>query len=131
MSPKEAVDALVEHFWYNGYICLSRKYGTYLPAPRPVDRFEVDAVGKYKQKTVLGIVQMEEKPDIEAIKTKVLHILHKYAQMQVTFYIGASPQSYTPIFTFVNALDKDIRKRIKVFILNEKISSNTSHHAAI
>ena len=43
------VDDLVSHFWKNGYLTLSRRFGKYLPEPSKIGDYEVDAIGKLKK----------------------------------------------------------------------------------
>ena len=63
ITEKDRVDSLIEHFWENGYLTLSRKHGKYLPKPSKIGEFEVDAVGKQNKKFVLGVTLSEK--DIE------------------------------------------------------------------
>jgi hypothetical protein len=38
---RERVDELITHFWRNGYLTLSRKFGKYLPDPKPIGGYSV------------------------------------------------------------------------------------------
>lgn len=50
---QRSVDDLISHFWKNGYLTLSRKFGTYLPTPSNVGKYEVDAIGNLKRNMLL------------------------------------------------------------------------------
>lgn len=49
LMKRRTIDLLVEQFWKQGYLTISRKYGTYLPEPNKVGGFDVDIIGRQKK----------------------------------------------------------------------------------
>ena len=114
---KDRVDALIDHFWQRGYLTLSRKYGTYLPAPRPIGNYEVDAIAKYKQKVVMGVTLSES--DFEDPKLKLrlnfLATRHtKYSNKRVTLFLGVPNEFLTKAKALISELDENAIINIKL-----------------
>lgn len=117
---RERVDELINHFWRNGYLTLSRRYGKYLPEPKPIGNYVVDAVGRFKKKYVIGIILSEE----DLIDNKIISKLNFLATRQnnrrdikVTLYIGV-PQNM--VFEASQLIEKTLpeaRKNIKIIPL--------------
>lgn len=117
IGPKESVDALIEHFWQNGYLTLSRKYGTYLPAPKKVGDYEVDAVAHYKQKIAIGISLTEEELNDSKIISKISFLSSRnagQANRRVTLFIAVPAESLSKAKIIISSLDENIKKNIKV-----------------
>lgn len=88
---RERVDELITHFWRNGYLTLSRKFGKYLPDPKPIGGYSVDAIGKFKKKYVIGLVLTES--DIKDPQTiSKLNFLatrdSKNREVKITLFLG-------------------------------------------
>ena len=49
LDKRTSVDLLIEQFWKQGYLTLSRKFGTYLPEPSRVGMFDVDVIARQKK----------------------------------------------------------------------------------
>jgi hypothetical protein len=47
---RRSIDLLVDQFWKYGFTTLKRKFGTYLPEPEKVGRFEIDVVARQKER---------------------------------------------------------------------------------
>ena len=60
ISEKKAIDLLVNEFWRLGFFTLSRRLGTYLPEPENIGKFQVDVVGRQKEKYAIGIMLSKE-----------------------------------------------------------------------
>ncbi len=117
ISSQERVDALIEQFWKNGYLTISRKFGKYLPSPNPIGKYEVDAIAKYKKKIVIGITLSEE--DIMDPKTiskiNFLATRHtKYSHQRVTLFVGVPKDSTYKAKLVISGLDEEIKKNIKI-----------------
>jgi hypothetical protein len=85
------VDDLVDHFWKNGYLTLSRRFGTYLPEPSNVGMYEVDAIGKLKKKYAIGVTLSEEELNAPKIYSKLEYLATrhtKYTNKNVTLFVG-------------------------------------------
>ncbi len=59
INKQRSVDLLVEKFWKQGYLTVSRKFGTYLPEPSKVGNFDIDIVARYKKNYAIGITLTE------------------------------------------------------------------------
>jgi hypothetical protein len=117
ITPKESVDALIEQFWQNGYLTLSRKFGTYLPAPKKVGEYEIDAVARYKQKIAIGISLTEEELNDPKIISKLSFLSSRNSDNQsnkITLFVGVPAESLSKAKIIVSGLDEKIKKNIKV-----------------
>ncbi len=122
ITPKESVDALIEYFWQNGYLTLSRKYGTYLPAPKKVGQYEVDAVARYKQKIAIGISLTEEELNDPAVISKISFLASRNPESKnrrVTLFVGVPAESLSKAKIIVSGLDENLRKNIKVVPIHD------------
>lgn len=116
-TQQDKVDGLIQHFWKNGYLTVSRKYGTYLPNPQPIGKYDVDAVGKLKKKYALGIVltaQELEDPQIYS-KLDFLSTRHtKYSQKKVALFVGVPSDYLAKAKQIVSGLSEEARKNIRL-----------------
>jgi len=121
ITPKESVDALIEHFWQNGYLTLSRKYGTYLPAPKKVGNYEVDAVARYKQKIALGISLTENELNDPQVISRIAFLASRNNDKpgrRVTLFVGVPAECLSKAKIIIASLDDHIKKNIKVVSLS-------------
>ncbi|MCF6268453.1 MAG: hypothetical protein L3J41_01945 [Melioribacteraceae bacterium] len=117
ITEKDRVDSLIQHFWKNGYLTLSRKHGKYLPNPSKVGEFEVDAVGKLNKKIVLGLTLSETDIKNPNILRKIKFLANqrnKYSTRPVTLFLGV-PNSLIPqAKKILSELEEEIQKHIKI-----------------
>ncbi|MFC2134021.1 hypothetical protein ACFLTH_05335 [Bacteroidota bacterium] len=122
---KDRVDALIDHFWQKGYLTISRKFGTYLPAPKPIGNYEVDAIAKYKEKVVLGITLTEndlEDPKIIS-RLNFLATRHtRYSNKRVTLFIGVPNKFLTKAKQIISDLDEEARSHIRLVGLKNSLN---------
>ncbi len=117
ITPKDSVDALVEHFWQNGYLTLSRKYGTYLPAPKKVGDYEVDAVARYKQKIAIGISLTDEELNDPKLISKLTFLASRNIEnpnKRITLFVGVPAESLSKARIIVSGFEERVKKNIKV-----------------
>lgn len=117
ITPKESVDALIEHFWQNGYLTLSRKFGTYLPAPKKIGEYDVDAVARYKQKIAIGITLSENELNDPKILSKISFLASKNSagtNKKVVLFVGVPAESLSKAKIIITGLDEELRKNIKI-----------------
>ncbi len=120
------VDDLVNHFWRNGYLTLSRKFGTYLPEPKSVGGYEVDAIGKLKKKYAIGVTLSEEDLDNPKIYSKLefLATRHtKYSNRKVTLFVGVPKHLFNKVKMCVSNLSETAQKNIKVVAISSELQS--------
>lgn len=118
---EEKVDELIKHFWKNGYMTVSRKFGKYLPPPKPVGNYQVDAVGKYKKKYVLGVNLTEEELNSPNIYSKLEYLASrrtKFSNVKVTLFVGVPKRQIKKARAIVSTLNEESKKNIKLIPIN-------------
>lgn len=123
-SKKEYVfiDELIKNFWENGYLTVSRKYGKYLPDPPLIGKYNVAAIGRSNKKYAIGIVIGREDLINGSIETKIKFLASrktKYTHLQVKLFVGVEKENLDAVKKIVSNLDADLKKRIKLVILNQ------------
>lgn len=119
-SAQTRVDALIEQFWKNGFLTLSRKYGKYLPEPAPIGNYDVDAVGKYKKNIALGFALSAKDLENPEIVKKIEFITGFYknkSSKKVTLFVGIPKESVGKARLLFNRLSEDLKKSIKLTVL--------------
>lgn len=120
---RENIDELINHFWQNGYLTISRRFGTYLPDPSPIGTYSVDAVARYNKKYALGIILSTDDLNDPRIRTKLdfLATRHtKYTNKTVTLFLGVSPENYSRTKSLVESLSDEAIKNIKIVVIQNK-----------
>ena len=124
------VDDLIKYFWKYGYLTISRKYGTYLPEPKRVGDYQVDAIGKQKKKYAIGIILLPDELDDPKIFAKLDFLATrntKYSNRRVTLFLGVSSNLLNKAKLIISELSEEARKNIKlVGIPDEKFKNYSS-----
>lgn len=127
-TKRERVDHLIDHLWSNGYLTLSRKYGTYLPAPKPLGNYEVDAIAKYKKKIAIGLTVSEEElndPNFIAKLQAITREKSRFPNNRVTLFLGVPNNLLIKAHMLVATLDDETRSSIKIVTLpDSQIKAN-------
>jgi len=121
-SKIEKVDLLIDHLWQHGYLTLSRKYGKYLPAPPLIDKYEVDAVAKYKKKIALGLTVSDEELNDPSFLSKLSYLANyseRFPQNRITLFLGVPYNSIVKASLLISSLDEETQKHIKIVTLPE------------
>lgn len=122
ISHQERVDALISQFWKNGYMTLSRKYGTYLPAPGKIGNYEVDAIGRYKKKYVIGIIITKDEFNDPKLISKISYLSSrntKYSDKKVVLYVGVPKSMMSRMAELLSKLEHNQLENTKVIALPE------------
>lgn len=122
ISHKDRVDALISQMWKSGYLTISRKYGKYLPAPQPVGEFEVDAIGKYKRKYMIGIVLRDEELNNPKLVSKIKYLSSqntKYTNEKVKLIIGVNQKNFQKLSEMINTLPPENKNQIQIYLLKD------------
>jgi hypothetical protein len=125
LMKRNSVDLLVDQFWKNGYLTISRKFGIYLPEPQRMGGFDVDIVARYKKDYAIGITLNEEDIESPELKEKITFLATrqtKNTSKRVLLYIGVPHDLRKKIEYIISSLDEDIRKNIKVLAISNDIS---------
>jgi len=126
-NERKNVDQLVQQFWKRGYFTVSRKFGTYLPEPSKVGRFDVDIIARYKKDYAIGITLTEQ--DLQNInlskKLTYLATRHtKYSNKKVSLFVGVPVICFKQAKILIEQLDADVQINIKLFqIVDERLPS--------
>ena len=124
---QSTVDELINHFWKNGYLTLSRKFGKYLPEPSNVGKYEVDAIGKLKKKYAIGLILTEEELDDPKVYSKLefLATRHtKYSNKRVTLFVGVPKPLFNKVKLCISNLSAVAKKNIKVVPIPSELGRN-------
>jgi hypothetical protein len=125
LMKRTSVDLLVDQFWKNGYLTISRKFGTYLPEPHRMGGYDVDIVARYKKDYALGITLNEDDMESPDLKEKIRFLATrqtKFTNKKVLLFIGITNELRKKLELIINTLDENIRKNIKIQSLASDIS---------
>lgn len=123
IKTQHRVDQLIHHFWKNGFLTLSRRYGKYLPEPRPIGNYQVDAVGKYKKKMVLGIILREEELNDPKIISKLDFLASQHSKSstkKISLFVGVPAEYLNKAKMIVKSLPESSQKNIKLIALSDE-----------
>jgi len=114
---RENVDEIVSHFWRNGYLTISRRFGKYLPEPDKIGRYEVDAVARYKKKIAIGLIITKEDINDKKLPEKLKFLTmrnSRYSANEIKLFVGVNSTELFEAKTVLMQLDPIIRKQIKL-----------------
>ena len=117
LMKRKSVDLLVEQFWKQGYLTLSRKFGTYLPEPTKIGNFDIDIIAKYKKNYAIGIILTSDdfaKSDL-IDKINFLATRHtKFSNKKVTLFVGVPAEYFKNAKALLETLKKKKKKNVKL-----------------
>ncbi len=122
ISHKDRVDKLINHFWKDGYLTVSRKHGQYLPSPNPIGKYDVDAIGKYKKKYVIGLILNKEDLDNPKTLNKIKYLSSrntKYSSSKVKLFLGVPGNLLEKVRDLLLQLPSENVENIKIVTLPE------------
>lgn len=123
LMKRRTIDLLVEQFWKQGYLTISRKYGTYLPEPNKVGGFDVDIIGRQKSNYAIGVILTIEdlnQPNIlERLKFLATRQT-KFTNRKVMLFVGTHVDNYSIAKSILEKLEPDVRKNIRLFPINDR-----------
>jgi len=117
LSEIDRVDSLIQHFWKNGFLTLSRKHSKYLPNPSKIGEFEVDAIGKQDKKFILGLTLTQEDINNPKILRKIKFLANqrnKYSLKLVTLFLGVHESLIPQAKKIISKLEETTQKQIKI-----------------
>lgn len=121
---RKEIDLLVEQFWKRGYLTLSRKFGTYLPEPSSIGGFEVDIIARLKNNYAIGITLNNEDLNNTTLLNRLRYLATRQTRnsnKRVMLFVGVNKSDFATAKTKLNTLEEDIRKNIRLFIIEEKV----------
>lgn len=123
LMKRRTIDLLVEQFWKQGYLTISRKFGTYLPEPSKVGEFDVDVIAKYKNNYAIGITLTNEDFNQSNILERLNFLATrqtKFTNKRVLLFIGTNFDTYNNAKSIIEKLEPDVRKNIRLFPITDK-----------
>ncbi len=127
---RKNIDFLIEQFWKNGYLTVSRKLGTYLPEPEKIGGFDVDIIAKQGKDYALGITLSEEDFRDPKLLDRIsfLATRHtKFTQKPVVLYIGVPDEHLLITKGLLDSLSNEIKINIRLFNLVDKSLPQLDH----
>jgi hypothetical protein len=123
LMKRKTIDLLVEQFWKRGYLTVSRKFGTYLPEPSKIGKFDVDVIAKYKNNYALGVTLINEDMADDLIIDRLNFLATrqtKYTNKKVLLFIGVPSALFGNAKHILEKLELEARKNIRLFPISER-----------
>lgn len=120
---RKEIDLLVEHFWKKGYLTLSRKFGTYLPEPSDIGGFQVDIIARQKNNYAIGITLNKDDLNDNTLLNRLIYLATRQTRntnKKVSLFVGVNKSDYSIVKSYLNQIEEDIRKNIRLFIIEER-----------
>ncbi|MFZ0452943.1 MAG: hypothetical protein WCE54_23595 [Ignavibacteriaceae bacterium] len=115
---RKNIDLLVEEFWKLGYLTVSRKYGTYLPEPSKVGKFEVDIVARQRKNYAIGITLTYSDLNDPSLIDKLNFLATrqtKYSNKRVILFVGVPRELFKNMKVLIDSFNPEIKNNIKLF----------------
>jgi hypothetical protein len=127
ISERKSIDLLVSEFWRLGFLTLSRRLGTYLPEPENIGRFKVDAIGRQKEKYVIGITLSKEEIFSSDLIEKINFLASRktrFSEKPIMLLIGVPDIYFKQTKEILFSVDEKFRKNIKLTrIIEESVET--------
>ncbi len=117
---RKNIDYLIEQFWKNGYLTVSRKFGTYLPEPEKIGGFDVDIIARQGKDYALGITISEEDFKDPRLLDRISYLATRktrFTRKQVLLYIGVPEENLLLAKGLIDSLSNEIKTNIRLFNL--------------
>jgi hypothetical protein len=127
ISERKAIDLLVNEFWRLGFFTLSRRLGTYLPEPENVGKFQVDVIGRQREKYAIGITLSKEDIYKSDLLEKINYLASRKSRSSgksITLFIGVSDIYHKRVKELLLNIDETLRKNIKLVRIEENNLGN-------
>jgi excinuclease UvrABC helicase subunit UvrB len=114
---KKNIDLLIDHFWKQGYLTISRKFGTYLPEPTKIGGHEVDIIAKFKNDYAIGIILSEDDIESYSISDKLTYLASRqtrWTNKKVVLFVGVPFQLFGKAKLIIQSLNEEVKKNIRL-----------------
>lgn len=121
-SERKAIDLLVNEFWRLGFLTVSRRLGTYLPEPENVGNFQVDIIGRQKEKYAIGITLNKEYIYKSDPLEKINYLASRKSRStgkSITLFIGVEDIYFKRVKELLLNIDEEIRRNVKLVRIEE------------
>ncbi len=120
---RQNIDYLIEEFWKNGYLTISRKFGTYLPEPEKIGGFDVDIIARQNKDYALGITLASDDFKNPKLLERIIFLSTRhtrFTQKPVQLYIGVPEEQFQLAKGLIDSFTNDIKTNIKLISLIDK-----------
>ena len=127
ISERRTIDLLINEFWRQGYFTVSRRLGTYLPEPENVGKFQVDVIGRQKEKYAIGITLSKEDIFKSDLLEKINYLASRKSRSSgksITLFIGVEDIYFKRVKELLINIDEKIRRNIKLVRIEENNFEN-------
>lgn len=127
ISERRTIDLLINEFWRQGYFTVSRRLGTYLPEPENVGKFQVDVIGRQKEKYAIGITLSKEDIFKSDLLEKINYLASRKSRSSgksITLFIGVEDIYFKRVKELLLNIDEKIRRNIKLVRIEENNFEN-------
>ncbi|MGB5529956.1 MAG: hypothetical protein WBQ32_08295 [Ignavibacteriaceae bacterium] len=127
ISERKAIDLLVNEFWRLGFLTISRRLGIYLPEPENVGNFQVDIIGRQKEKYAIGITLSKEAIYNFDLLEKINYLASRKSRSSgksITLFIGVDDIYFKRVKELLLNIDEKIRRNIKLVRIEENNFGN-------
>jgi len=117
ISERKAIDLLVNEFWRLGFLTVRRRLGTYLPEPENVGNFQVDIIGRQKEKYAIGITLSKEDIYKSDLLEKINYLASRKSRStgkSITLFIGVDDIYFKRVKELLYNIDEKVRRNIKM-----------------
>ena len=125
---RQSVDLLIDQFWKNGYLTISRKFGTYLPEPQRMGGFEVDIIARYKKDYAIGITLNEADLENDGLKGRIKFLATwqtKFTNKRVLLFIGIPLYLKKKFELIMSSFEEDVVKNIRIQAFSPEVKTIT------
>jgi len=122
---RKTVDRLVDQFWKQGYLTVSRKFGTYLPEPGKIGNFEVDIIAKQRNNYAIGLILSEDDFKNSNLIEKLTFLSTRqtrYTNKKVYLFVGVRAEFFNRAKAMIKLLSPEARKSVRLFQIEDKDS---------
>ena len=125
---RRSIDLLIDQFWKNGYLTISRKFGTYLPEPKRLGGFEVDIIARYKKDYAIGITLNEDDLEEDGLKERIKFLATrqtKFTNKNVLLFVGIPLYLKKKFEHIISSFSDYIVQNIRVHPLTPEVKTIT------
>jgi len=122
ISERKAIDSLVNEFWRLGFFTVSRRLGTYLPDPDNVGKYQVDVIGRQKERYAIGIILNKDEIFKSDLLEKISYLASRKSRTSgksISLFIGVTDYYFKRMKELLLNIDEKIRRNIKLVRIEE------------
>ena len=130
IEKRKVVDRLIDQFWKQGYLTISRRFGTYLPEPAKIGNFEVDIIAKQRDNYAIGLILSDDdfrNPNLLEKLTYLATRQTKFTNKKVNLFVGINIVLFSKLKSMIKLLSPEARNSIRLIPLDHNNSLHRSN----